>query len=146
MALLRIPGLGPKTVRQLHVELKIESIDDLRAAAEAGRLRDLRGMSEKTEALVLEGIDASRVDRRSGCSSIAAETIVDGHDGALWRTPPGVRGLEPAGSFRRRRETIGDLDLLAETDDARRPHRAIHARRASWTRSSTRAATRRRSG
>ena len=43
--LLRIPGLGPKTVRQLHAELGIETVDDLRAAAEGGRLRGVRGMS-----------------------------------------------------------------------------------------------------
>ena len=62
VALLQIPGLGPKTVRQLHLELGIESIEDLRAAAEAGRLRDLRGLSEKTEALVLEGIARLEID------------------------------------------------------------------------------------
>ena len=56
VALLRIPGLGPKTVRQLAAELKIESMADLQAAAEAGLIRGLRGMSVKTEALILEGI------------------------------------------------------------------------------------------
>ena len=54
--LLQIPGLGPKTVRQLNTELGIETIEDLRVAAEAGRLRTVRGMSARTEALVLEGI------------------------------------------------------------------------------------------
>ncbi len=117
VALLQIPGLGPKTVRQLHVDLKIESIDDLRAAAEAGRLRGLRGMSEKTEALVLEGID--RIESTPKRMLLdKAERIIEDMTAALADTP-GVRGLEPAGSFRRKRETIGDLDLLAETDDAR---------------------------
>ena len=55
--LLQIPGLGPKTVRQLHEELGIQTLDDLEAAAEAGRLRGLRGLSERTEALILEGIE-----------------------------------------------------------------------------------------
>ncbi len=116
VALLQIPGLGPKTVRQLHLELKIESIDDLRAAAEAGRLRGLRGMSEKTEALVLEGI--ARLDSTPKRLLLdRAEKLVDGIVELLADTP-GVGGLEPAGSFRRKRETIGDLDLLAETSDA----------------------------
>ena len=116
VALLQIPGLGPKTVRQLHLELKIESIDDLRAAAEAGRLRGLRGMSEKTEALVLEGI--ARLDSTPKRLLLdRAEKLIDGIVELLADTP-GLGGLEPAGSFRRKRETIGDLDLLAETSDA----------------------------
>jgi DNA polymerase (family 10) len=116
VALLQIPGLGPKTVRQLHLELKIESIEDLRAAAEAGRLRGLRGMSEKTEALVLEGI--ARLDSTPKRLLLdRAETLIDGIVELLADTP-GVGDLEPAGSFRRKRETIGDLDLLAETSDS----------------------------
>jgi DNA polymerase (family 10) len=116
VALLQIPGLGPKSVRQLHIDLKIESIDDLRTAAEAGRLRGLRGMSEKTEALVLEGID--RIESTPKRLLLdKAESIIEDMTSALADTP-GVFGLEPAGSFRRKRETIGDLDLLAETDDA----------------------------
>ena len=114
--LLQIPGLGPKSVRQLHQELAIESLDDLRAAAEAGRLRTVRGMSARTEALVLEGLarladrppERMRLDR--------AEELVTAVIDGLARTP-GVTSLEPAGSFRRRRESIGDLDLLAETTD-----------------------------
>jgi DNA polymerase (family 10) len=114
--LLRIPGLGPKTVRQLHGELGIASMDDLREAAEGGRLRDLRGMSPKTESLVLEGI--ARLDATPDRMLLdKAEELVLGVIGALGDTP-GLLRLEPAGSFRRRRETIGDLDVLAETDAA----------------------------
>jgi DNA polymerase (family X) len=114
--LLRIPGLGPKTVRQLHQELGIASMDDLRAAAEGGRLRGLRGMSAKTETLVLEGI--ARLDATPTRMLLdEAEERVTGVIAAIADTP-GVRRLEPAGSFRRRKESIGDLDVLAETDDA----------------------------
>ncbi len=114
--LLRIPGLGPKTVRQLHADLGIASMDDLRAAAEGGRLRGLRGMSAKTETLVLEGI--ARLDADPGRMLLdKAEARVTEVIAAIAHTP-GVRRLEPAGSFRRRKESIGDLDILAETDDA----------------------------
>jgi DNA polymerase (family 10) len=114
--LLQISGLGPKSVRQLHEELAIGSLDDLRAAAETGRLRTVRGMSARTETLVLDGLarladrppERMRLDR--------AEELVTAVVAALAATP-GVRTLEPAGSFRRRRETIGDLDLLAESSD-----------------------------
>lgn len=112
--ILRIPGLGPKTVRQLNADLGIETVADLRAAAESGRLRALRGMSTRTEALVLEGIaklderfDRMRLDR----AEELVTSLIDGLSGT-----PGVRTMEPAGSFRRRKESIGDLDILAETD------------------------------
>jgi DNA polymerase (family 10) len=114
VALLAIPGIGPRTVKQLHEEIGIDTLDDLRRAAEAGLLRGLKGMSEKTEAQVLAGIQAleSRQDRmRLG----QAEAIVEVLIGEL-SDVPGLRSIQPAGSFRRRRETIGDLDLLAETD------------------------------
>ena len=113
--LLQIPGLGPKTVRQLNQELGIASIDDLRQAAVAGRLRELRGMSERTEALVLEGIErlGERVERMhlDRAEELASALI------AAFSATSGVRSIESAGSFRRRRESIGDLDLLAETDE-----------------------------
>ena len=112
--LLQIPGLGPKTVRQLHQELGIESLDGLRDAAESGRLRTVRGMSERTEAQVLEGLD--RLAERPPARMLLdqAEELLTAVMDALARVP-GVRSIEPAGSFRRRRESIGDLDLLAET-------------------------------
>ncbi len=113
--ILQIPGLGPKTVRQLNADLGIETVDDLRLAAEAGRLRGLRGMSERTEALVLEGI--ARLDERFDRMRLdRAEELVTSIIDAFAATP-GVRSLEPAGSFRRRKESIGDLDILAETDE-----------------------------
>ena len=113
--LLRIPGLGPKTVRQLWTELGIVTVEDLRQAAEAGRLRSVKGLSARTEQLVLEGI--ARLDAASDRMLLhRAGVIVDGLLVALAGLP-GVTGVEPAGSFRRRKETIGDLDLLAETSD-----------------------------
>jgi DNA polymerase (family X) len=111
--LLRIPGLGPKTVRQLNADLGIETVEDLRTAAEAGRLKGLRGMSAKTEALVLEGI--AKLDERFDRMLLdRADELIVAMSEALAPTP-GVYSIAPAGSFRRRRESIGDLDLLAET-------------------------------
>jgi DNA polymerase (family X) len=114
VALLEIPGVGPRTVRQLHDELGIETLEDLRRAAEAGTLRGLRGMSEKTEQQVLAGIAAleTRQERmRLGQAEAHVATLL-----AELSDVPGLRSIQPAGSYRRRRETIGDLDLLAETD------------------------------
>jgi DNA polymerase (family 10) len=114
VALLEIPGVGPRTVRQLNTELGVETLDDLKKAAEAGALRGLKGMSEKTEQQVLAGIAAleNRQDRmRLGRAEAIVESLLAELSGV-----PGLRSIQPAGSFRRRRETIGDLDLLAETD------------------------------
>jgi DNA polymerase (family X) len=115
--LLAIPGLGPKTVRLVYEELHVETLEDLRQAAEAGTLRGLKGISAKTEQQILAGIEAleSRPARRLLLPK--AEELIDAVVAGLSGTP-GLRSIEPAGSFRRRRETIGDLDLLAETDDA----------------------------
>jgi DNA polymerase (family 10) len=116
VSLLQLPGLGPKTVRQLHQDLGVTSLGDLRQAAENGRLRTVRGMSERTEALVLEGLDrlAARPPRRMLLDQ--AEELLHAVMTPL-ATVPGVRSIEPAGSFRRSRESIGDLDLLAETTE-----------------------------
>jgi DNA polymerase (family 10) len=114
VALLEIPGVGPRTVKQLHEELGVETLDDLRRAAEAGVLRGLGGMSERTEQQVLAGIAAleNRQDRmRLGQAEAIVETLL-----AELADVPGLRFIGPAGSFRRCRETVGDLDLLAETD------------------------------
>ena len=113
---LEIPGLGPKTVRQLHEELGIATLDELKAAAEAGRIRTVKGLSERTEQMVLKGIDRLRTQPPRRLYLHQAED----HIAALVEilgAVPGVSSIEPAGSYRRRKETIGDLDLLAETTD-----------------------------
>jgi DNA polymerase (family X) len=113
--LLQIPGLGPKTVRQLHEELGIATLDQLRTAAENGSVRSVRGLSERTEQLILEGIARLETQPRrlllhQAEAHIAALVEILG-------AVPGVASIEAAGSYRRRKETIGDLDLLAETTD-----------------------------
>jgi DNA polymerase (family 10) len=113
--LLQIPGLGPRTVRQLYEELGISTLDELRKAAENESIRGVRGLSERTEQLILEGIARLETQPRRMLLHQA-----EAHIAALIETlgaVPGVRSVEPAGSYRRRKETIGDLDLLAETTD-----------------------------
>ena len=111
--ILRIPGLGPKTVRQLNLELGVTNLQDLKRVAEAGALRDVRGLSERTEQLVVEGIARLEANPRRMLLHRAEEAI-ESLQAALVDTP-GVTSIEAAGSFRRKKDTIGDLDLLVET-------------------------------
>ena len=116
LEILRIPGVGPKTVRLLQVELGIDSVEALRAAAEEGRLRHVKGLSERAEANILDGI--ARMARTYDRMLIHdADALVAGLIERL-REARGVRRIEAAGSLRRRQPTIGDLDLLAAVDDA----------------------------
>lgn len=113
--MLRVPGVGPRTVRLLHAELGIDSLDALRAAAEDGRLRHVKGLSERTERNVLEAM--ARLDRVGTRLLLHdADELVAGLMARLAEVP-GVRRIERAGSLRRRVPTIGDLDLLAAVDD-----------------------------
>ena len=139
-----IGGLGPKTVRQLNQELGIETVDDLRKAAESGRLRTLRGMSARTEALVLEGIaklddrfDRMRLDRAEELLT----ALIDGLSGT-----PGVASIEPAGSFRRRQGDRSATWTCSPRPTSRR-RSSTRSPASAWSiRSSTGAATRRPSG
>jgi DNA polymerase (family 10) len=113
LAMLRIPGVGPRTVKLLHAELGIDSVEALRAAAEDGRLRGVKGLSQRTEENVLAGI--ARLERVGSRLLLhEADAMIAGLLDSL-RDVPGVIRIEPAGSLRRRKATIGDLDLLAAT-------------------------------
>ncbi len=115
LEMLKIPGVGPRTVRQLHEELGIDSVDGLRAAAEEGALRGLKGLSARTEEKILAGM-ARLAEQGRRLLLHDADALMQGLMARL-RDVSGVRSLEPAGSLRRRKATIGDLDLLAATDD-----------------------------
>ena len=108
--LMKIQGLGPKRVKTLYRSLKVRSLDDLRRAAIAGRIRELPGFGAKTETLIREGIER-RVALESRMSLKAAEEIAGPLVAWLERCP-GVKRVAVAGSYRRRKETIGDLDIL----------------------------------
>ncbi len=115
VALLRVPGLGPKKIKQLHDELKVESLADLRAAGESGKLAALKGFGPKTEAKILEGIDFLESVGDRVLQSTARRLI--GPILAAVRAHPGVIRSEVCGSLRRRAETIGDLDILFSAGD-----------------------------
>jgi DNA polymerase (family 10) len=109
--LLKLEGLGPKKVKVLYDELNVDSVDRLEKAAQAGRLRNLPGMGLKTEEKILKSIEHYRAGMGRFKLSVGfqyAEALLRHLKGVA-----GVKRLDPAGSFRRRRETIGDLDILA---------------------------------
>lgn len=113
----RINGVGPKKAKLFWDELDITSIDALKEAGEAGKLAGLAGMGKKSEQKVLEGIDA--IARRSDRTPIgkarpAAERILN-----YLLTLPDAREGAIAGSIRRARTTIGDVDILIASDNAK---------------------------
>ena len=113
--LTALPGLGPKRVHALHEKLGIGTITDLARAAEAGKVRELRGFTAATEAKLLKEIrHKSKGEQRFRIAT--AEEIAEGLIAYL----QSVRGIENsivAGSYRRRKETVGDLDILATCED-----------------------------
>ncbi len=111
--LLEIQGVGPRTVAMLYERLGITSVDELEAAAKAGKLTKLPGMGEQKVRNILEGIQLWRQQQGRVPLHIAlaiAERIV-----AELRELPQVEQILPAGSLRRWKETVGDLDILVAT-------------------------------
>lgn len=113
---LRVNGIGPKRAMQFYKELQLSTIAEVEAAARAGKLHELSGMGEKSEKKIIDAIEAlsRRSDRvRIDVAMVAAETIL----AALLELPQALHG-DIAGSLRRGRSTIGDLDLLIASEDA----------------------------
>jgi DNA polymerase (family 10) len=114
--LLEIQGVGPRTVAMLYERLGIVTVDELEAAAKAGKLTKLPGMGEQKVRNILEGIQLWRQQQGRVPLHIAlaiAERIV-----ARLRELPQVEQILPAGSLRRWKETVGDLDILVATRDS----------------------------
>lgn len=114
--LLRIPGLGPKKAAALYQELKVASLIDLKQAIDAGQVARLKGFGEKTAKSILEGLEHVEL---SGSRAYMAEAKVEA-DAIVetLRQLPGVGQVAAAGSLRRRKETVGDLDILATASNA----------------------------
>jgi DNA polymerase (family 10) len=107
---LKLPRLGPKRVRMLYHDLNIQSLAQLQQAAIAGRIRSLPGFGQKTEAQILKAIEAhAEKDKRYKIAEVAP--YVESLLGYL-KTVSGVKSVAVAGSYRRSRETVGDLDIL----------------------------------
>lgn len=114
--MLRIPGLGPKKAAALFKELNIQSLDQLKEAAEKGEVARLKGFGAKTAKSILEGLaQIEQIGRRfliDVARAEAEEIVAD-----LLRVKS-VKQASAAGSCRRRRETCGDLDVLATSSDS----------------------------
>jgi DNA polymerase (family 10) len=114
LELTRVPGLGPKRALQLNRDLGVQSVDDLAAAIKAGRVDGLAGFGARSEERIAAGIEVYRQGRERVLLDVALRTATEMVD-AL--TPLSQR-CAYAGSLRRWRETIGDIDILAAADDS----------------------------
>jgi len=115
LAMLRIPGLGPKKAAAIYNELGIATLEDLKAACEAGQIRQLKGFATKTEKAILDGM---AIAEAAGKRIYWAEA--DGIALAMrehLNACKSIDKLELAGSYRRGRETVGDLDILIVSAD-----------------------------
>jgi DNA polymerase (family 10) len=115
VALTKVEGVGPKTVGDLYEALGVQDLDDLEAAAEAGEIREVKGYGAKTEQNILENIPFARQSHARqllGDAIPLAERVTEHlHDSAA------VEDVDTAGSLRRWRATIGDVDVLVASDD-----------------------------
>jgi DNA polymerase (family 10) len=116
--MLRLHGLGPKRVQKIHQELDVNSLEDLKTAAAEGEIRELEGLGPKTEEKILDELErAQDKDERTrlDVAEELAEPLV-----AFVKGIEGVERVEVAGSYRRRKETVGDLDILVTGEDGGR--------------------------
>jgi len=116
LAVMRVPGLGPKKAAALWHELQITNLAELKQAAEQGQIQNLKGFGKKTEQTILANIEqASQIGSRTWYAE--AEPVVEAIVESLSKLRS-VKQISPAGSFRRRKETLGDLDLLIAAKDS----------------------------
>ena len=115
--MLRIPGLGPKKVGALYHELKIENIEGLEKAVQAGKVAGLTGFGQKSADKILEGI--AFLAQSAGRTPLGVADAIASELKERVAGFKGVRRVEIAGSVRRGKETVGDLDLLCEATDGK---------------------------
>lgn len=112
--LMHISGLGAKKIRKLHDELNILNINDLEHAAEEGKIHNLPEFGEKTEKNIIEGIKRIKNEYTRIKLSVADQYVLPL---VKYLKEESVKNIEIAGSYRRRQETIGDIDILATYDE-----------------------------
>ncbi|MEA1992106.1 MAG: helix-hairpin-helix domain-containing protein, partial [Thermodesulfobacteriota bacterium] len=108
--LMKIQGLGPKRVKTLHKKLKIQSLDDLKSAARSGKIRELEGLGKKTEQMIKQRLE-DFTGEEARTKLMVAEDIATPLIEYLKKSKD-VKEIVVAGSYRRRKETVGDLDIL----------------------------------
>ncbi len=118
LQLMEVPDIGPKTAMRLYKELRITNLHDLKAAAEAHQIRGLKGFGEKSEEHVLQGI--ALLERRSGRMLLGYAYPIGEGMRSFVQDRAKIKLISLGGSLRRMKETIGDVDLLAGSDDAGR--------------------------
>ena len=109
--LMKIQGMGPKKVAAIYNKLGIKTKDDLKKAAEEHRIRDLEGFGKTTEKNILEELDRRQDDHQRYKLSTAEQMVIPYID--YLKKDKKIKSLEIAGSLRRRKETVGDIDILA---------------------------------
>jgi len=115
LEMLKIPGVGPKKVKVFWEKLGIETIGELEYACRENRLRDLPGFGERSQEKILEGIEYLKRFQGRFLYPYAMATAILIYEGL--QKDKKVKRLEIAGSLRRKRETVKDIDIVASTDD-----------------------------
>jgi DNA polymerase (family X) len=115
---LRLPGVGPKTAARIWMQLGITSLDGLKAAAEENRLRELSGMGARSEEKILEALEAGVGDAPEERHLLARALPAVRRAVDALAAHPAALAVSEAGSVRRRRETVKDVDLIATSSDA----------------------------
>ncbi len=108
--MMHVPGLGPKKVMKLYKKLGVKSLQDLKKAALSGKLRRLEGFGAKSEQDILRGLDILKRGAERSLLGVALPIAEEFSERLL--KVPGVNKVEPAGSLRRMKETVGDIDIL----------------------------------